>query len=245
MYRIPKNITALLVLFAIAAFVETHHAAAEQTAAKFADANDKVMHYWISIPKMDPKAREAKLPLLLFLHGAGERGDNLEIVKKHGPPKLVAAGDDLGMIVVSPQCPKGQRWDTKALVGLIDALQSKHPVDPSRIYVTGLSMGGYGTWALVAEIPDRVAAAIPICGGGDPKQADRLAKVPIWAFHGAKDSVVPAERSQVMVDAIKAAGGDVKLTLYPDAGHDSWTETYNNPDVFEWLGRQRKKAAAK
>jgi predicted peptidase len=109
-------------------------------------------------------------------------------------------------------------------------------VDPDRIYVTGLSMGGYGTWRLAATYPERIAAAVPICGGGNAeKLAKGLSKVPIWAFHGGKDPAVPIKESQAIVDAVKAEHGDIEFTIYPDAGHDSWTETYNNPKVYDWL----------
>jgi len=180
-------------------------------------------------------------PLLLFLHGSGERGDDLAQVKKHGPPKLIAAGRKFPFIVVSPQCPKvGRRsWEPYELTALLDDVSEHYKVDANRIYVTGLSMGGFGTWSLAAYTPERFAAIVPICGGGDPYLARRLAKTPAWVFHGAKDPAVPLERSEVMVEALKKRGSEVKFTVYPDALHDSWTETYENPKLYEWLLEQR------
>jgi predicted peptidase len=118
----------------------------------------------------------------------------------------------------------------------------KYKVDKDRIYVSGLSMGGFGTWSLAAYTPDRFAAIAPICGGGEPFRTRRLTGLPVWVFHGAKDKAVPLERSQEMVDALKKRGGSVKLTIYPEAGHDSWSETYDNPDFYEWLLQQRRNA---
>lgn len=197
------------------------------------------LNYLLYLPKDD--GNEALKPVLLFLHGAGERGDDLELVKVHGPPKLIAQGKHFPFIVVSPQCRKDQWWEPIELVALLDEIERKHKVDKDRIYVTGLSMGGFGTWRLAAYAPDRLAAIAPICGGGEPYWAKQFAHLPVWAFHGAKDPGVLLERSQVMIDAIKKNGGTPKFTIYPDAGHDSWTETYNNPEFYQWLLEQKRK----
>ncbi|MCH5375960.1 MAG: prolyl oligopeptidase family serine peptidase [Planctomycetes bacterium] len=179
-------------------------------------------------------------PLILFLHGSGERGDDLNQVKKHGPPKILESRKDFPFIVVSPQCPAGRRWEPFDLTALLDDVVSRYKVDEDRIYVTGLSMGGFGTWALAARTPDRFAAIVPICGGGEPGWARRLSKIPVWVFHGAKDTAVPIERSEEMVKALQAAEGNVQFTIYPEAGHDCWTETYDNPKLYEWLLQQKR-----
>ncbi|MDP6794859.1 MAG: prolyl oligopeptidase family serine peptidase [Verrucomicrobiota bacterium] len=176
-----------------------------------------------------------KFPLMLFLHGAGERGDNLELVTKHGPPKLIKNGKKFPFIVISPQCPKGNWWKADGLDALLDDLISKHAVDESRIYCTGLSMGGFGTWAIGGLNPKRFAALAPICGGGSRIDARQIGKKPVWVFHGAKDKVVPLTESERMVDALKQRGGKPRFTIYPEAGHDSWTEAYNNPKLYEWF----------
>jgi dienelactone hydrolase len=196
--------------------------------------------YLLFLPRDYAKA-DKPWPMILFLHGAGESGSDLAKVKKHGPPKIVETKKDLAFIVVSPQSPQ-RGWNADALMALVDEVASQHKVDKDRIYVTGLSMGGFGTWALAAAYPDRFAAAVPICGGGKPDDAKRLKDLPIWAFHGAKDKTVPPERSEAMVKAIKAAGGNVKFTLYPEAGHDSWTKTYDNPELYKWLLEHRRTA---
>ena len=197
------------------------------------------MKYLLYLPKQYETAKDT-WPLMLFLHGAGERGDDLQKVAQHGPPKLVASGaKEFPFVIVSPQCPENNSWsgelEIAALNALLNDIVSRYRIDTDRVYVTGLSMGGFGTWRLALEYPDRFAAIAPICGKGDPAKADRIKHLPAWVFHGAKDPLVPLSGSQDMVDALKKCGGDVRLTVYPEAGHDSWTETYNNPELYEWF----------
>jgi predicted peptidase len=205
------------------------------------------LRYLLYLPKGYGENKDQKWPVILFLHGAGERGDNLELVKKHGPPKLIEQGKEFPFIIVSPQCPMKMWWTEMldSLVALLDDVQSRYAVDPNRVYLTGLSMGGFGSWALGCRHPERFAAIAPICGGGDWFLAERLKNVPVWAFHGAKDPVVPLRESTEMVDALKRVGGDAQLTVYPEAQHDSWTETYNDPKLYEWFLSHRKNAGSK
>jgi len=196
------------------------------------------MSYLLALPKGNGRA--GRWPLVLFLHGAGERGRDLELVKKYGPPKLVAQGRDFPFILVSPQCPSEQWWRTDVLNALLDEVIARHEVDEDRVYVTGLSMGGFGTWSLAIETPERFAAVAPICGGGFPYLAFRMKKVPVWAFHGADDEVVPLYESERMVTAVNEAGGRARLTVYPDVGHDAWTQTYENPALYDWLLSHRR-----
>jgi predicted peptidase len=193
--------------------------------------------YLLYLP--DGYEQKGKLwPLLLFLHGSGERGSNLQLVKTHGPPKHVDKGRAYPFIIASPQCPVEHWWSFATLDLLLREIVEKYGVDENRIYVTGLSMGGFATWTLATEYPGRFAAIVPICGGGIPHRASLLSNLPIWAFHGAQDPVIPLLYSQEMVNAVNAAGGSATLTIYPDAGHDAWTETYDNPELYEWLMRQ-------
>ena len=179
-------------------------------------------------------------PLLLFLHGGGERGNDLNLVKTHGPPKLVEQGKELPFIVVSPQCPKDGAWQPLELTALLDDVVARYKVDQDRIYVTGLSLGGFGTWSLAAHTPNRFAALVPICGGGETYWTKQLSHVAVWAFHGAKDEGVPVRRSQEMVEALSKNGGNPKLTVYPDLAHNSWTATNDNPELYTWLLQQRR-----
>ena len=198
-------------------------------------------NYLLFLPEDYGKKR--RWPLMLFLHGAGERGSDLKKVKVHGPPKIVENKKDFPFILVSPQCPKDDWWTEKVdvLINLVDDIAARYKVDKKRIYLTGLSMGGYGTWALASAYPERFAAIAPICGGGSRIMSMRLKDIPIWVFHGAKDRTVPIKESEEMVKAIRSRGGDVKFTIYPDAGHDSWTETYNNPELYDWFLKHSKK----
>lgn len=182
---------------------------------------------------------QQRWPLVLFLHGAGERGDDLRLVKKHGLPKLVEQGTDFPFVMIAPQCPPGEWWNVVALEGLIDEVARRERIDRDRIYLTGISMGGFGTWALAIRRPERYAAIVPVCGGGERQQARWLRDLPIWAFHGDADEVVPLERSQEMIAAIERAGGAPRLTVYPGVKHDSWTATYESPEIYEWLLAQR------
>jgi predicted peptidase len=220
--------------------------AADQTRETF---KKKISHqveldYLLHVPAgYDASPKSERWPLILFLHGAGERGDDVMLVAKHGPPKLIAAGKDIPAIVVSPQCPANQWWTDhlEGLVGLLDDISRRYRVDPHRVYVTGLSMGGFGTWGLLGRYGDRFAAAIPICGGGSRIGLQRAMNVPIWAFHGDADPVVPVDETTRLVEAMKSRGAqNVKLTVYPGVAHDSWTQTYDDPAVWEWLFAQKR-----
>jgi len=206
--------------------------------------------YLLFLPKGYETSSDKRWPLLFFLHGAGERGNDIWQVAKHGPPKNIAHDPDFPFVVVSPQCPEGEVWSSDLLLGLLDEVTRDLKIDSQRIYLTGLSMGGYGTWDLGLRHPERFAAIVPICGGGElidillaeGARGQALKSLGVWAFHGGKDATVPLEQSQRMVDALQKAGvQDVKLTVYPEAGHDSWTEAYNDPKLYEWLlSHQRK-----
>ncbi|RME95735.1 MAG: phospholipase [Verrucomicrobia bacterium] len=209
------------------------------------------LRYLLAMPAEEEAeaAENGRWPLVLFLHGAGERGDDLELVTKHGPPRLVCEGRRFPFFLVAPQCPGGEVWSADALLTLLDEVLKRHPIDPGRVYLTGLSMGGYGTWSLGLKHPERFAAIVPICGGGNTidlllakeKQAEALCSLGIWAFHGAKDPVVPVEESRRMVEALRRFGcREVELTVYPEAEHDSWTQTYANDDLYEWLLMHRR-----
>jgi len=200
------------------------------------------LRYLLHLPASHVADPGTKWPLILFLHGAGERGEDLDLVRKHGIPRIVEAQGDFPFIIVSPQCPEHSTWILHAeeLMALLDEIIATQAVDAGRVYLTGLSMGGYGTWALALAHPQRFAAIAPICGRvewylGFPERASVLAHMPIWVFHGARDEVVPLEASQSAVEALKAAGGQVRFTIYPEAGHDSWTETYSNPELYAWF----------
>ena len=193
--------------------------------------------YLLDLPPGFEDTGEKKWPLLIFLHGAGERGSDINKVKVHGPPKLSGKMKELeSFVVASPQCPAEEWWDPRVLKPFVDDVIERYSIDETRVYLTGLSMGGYGTWSFATRYPETFAAVAPICGGGTPYlSARRMEDLPVWVFHGAKDPVVKLEESNLMVDAFRAMERDIKLTVYPEAGHDSWTETYANPEFYRWL----------
>ncbi len=196
------------------------------------------MDYLLYLPE-DYESKES-WPLVLFLHGSGERGTDLELVRKHGPPKLIAEGKKFPCIIVSPQCPPGKSWEAYELNALLDELCGTLKVDQERISVTGLSMGGFGTWQLANFAPARFSAIAPICGGGETRWPVDFRICPSGLSTEPRMKRFPVMRSQEMADAIRAAGGHPQLTIYPEAQHDSWTETYNNPAFFEWLLLQKR-----
>lgn len=198
------------------------------------------LNYLLYFPKGYHAESEKKWPLILFLHGFGERGSNptdLDLLKKHGLPRLIAEGKDFPFIIASPQCPAQSWWphELDAMKALLDHLLEQHPVDKNRVYLTGLSMGGYGSWRFGCAYPELFAAIAPICGGGVRGLVEPLKNTPVWVFHGAKDTAVPLALSEEMVHALEEVGGTVRFTVYPEAGHDSWTETYNNPELYDWF----------
>ena len=217
-----------------------------------------------SLPFRWAKVGDSPKPaLVLFLHGAGERGSNNEGQLKHGVPDLLKwlTKSKESAVVVAPQCRKGIWWENlkgdyrapnagdlaekpSAMISLVfevvDRLIKENQVDPNRVYVTGLSMGGFGTFAAVARRPKLFAAAMPVCGGGDPATAKLMKKVPFWVFHGDADTVVPLSTSIMMVEALKKEGAEVKFSQYKGVRHDSWTQTYGNAAVWKWLFEQRK-----
>jgi predicted peptidase len=161
------------------------------------------------------------------------------------PPNISELKSEVQFIVVYPQCPKGNKgnyrgWPKKLLFNVINDIISQHHVDKNRIYVTGLSMGGSGAWDMACAYPDLIAAVAPICGWTQMKNACNMKNVPVWAFHGALDPVVPLKESEEMVAAVKACGGNARLTIYPDTGHNAWTKTYNNKDLYDWFLRHSK-----
>lgn len=242
----PLHLFSALAVLLSASLALAEPTPGQQTAEMYEGKGAK-LGYLLHVPADYKNDGDKKWSVILFLHGSGERGDGtteLEKNKKHGPPKLVD-GLTKDFIVISPQCPKNSRWQPEPLKGLLDEVVGKlKNADTDRIYLTGLSMGGFGSWMLASAYPDTFAAVAPICGGGNPATAEKMKQLPIWVFHGDKDTAVKVELSQMMVDALKTAGAkNVEFTIYPGVGHDSWTQTYANPKLYEWMlkhTRQKK-----
>ena len=227
-------------------------------AKTYSSSAGEPLKYRIHVPEAKDPAE--KLPLILFFHGAGERGDDNVSQLTHGANPIMAYAKkaDTDVIVIAPQCPKGKQWvDTpwsadshtmpakpsesmQLVIDLLKEVRETMPVDETRIYVTGLSMGGFGTWDIIQRMPDTFAAAMPVCGGGDTAEAETIKDIPIHVFHGGNDTVVKTKRSQDMVAALKTAGSTVQYTEYPGVGHDSWSKTYSTDENLAWLLAQKK-----
>lgn len=237
-----KIATALLSAFL--ALTATSSTAGEQTHEQFTGKAtlDVDYRYLLALPDGYKADESRRWPLVVFLHGAGERGTDLELLKKHGPPKLIAAGQKIDAVVASLQCLPAQIWNPHGVKAVTDHLIKTLRIDADRVYLTGLSMGGFGTWDTALEYPDTFAAIVPICGGAGVRfvMAERIKHLPAWIFHGAKDPVVEPAYSQKMFDVLTKLGGNVKLTMYPEAKHDSWTAAYDDPELWEWLLAQKR-----
>jgi predicted peptidase len=197
---------------------------------------------WVALPR-EYATRSERWPLLIFLHGSGERGSDLEKVKLHGPPMWAARrapAEAYPFILASPQLEDGARWEPERLHRLLLALKARLHVDPQRCLGTGLSLGGHGIWHWATAYPRDLAAIAPVCGFGEPAKVAAMRGVPVRGYHGEQDSVVPLAGQQACVNALNAAGGRATLTIYPGVGHDAWTPAYQDPGLLPWLLAQRQ-----
>lgn len=238
-----KHIAALLSLVGVLVLTTWARAGEpkhgfQQRVHQGADGDRK---YGLFVPHTYQGDKEA--PLILFLHGAGERGDDGSAPVKQGignAIKFKGNEKNFPFFVIFPQCRQKSSWkadspDAQEALAILDGIMKEYKIDPKRIYLTGLSMGGYGTWSLAAAYPDKWAAIVPICGGGDPATADKIKHIPCWCFHGDLDKAVVVGKSREMIDALKKAGGMPRYTEYPYVGHNSWDPAYVTPELYPWL----------
>lgn len=197
--------------------------------------------YAVRLPEGYNTKPNTNWPLILFLHGAGDRGADLSSIHSLGPMGYAQRTKGFPFIVAAPLCPKGKQWSPDVLDALLDELKNTYRIDSNRVYLTGFSLGGTGTWALAMEHPKRFAAIAPLCGRAIPVLADRLRNMPVWVFHGDEDENVPFENSRLMVSCLKNCGNlKVKFTAYSGVGHAIWEETYSNQALYDWfLGHKR------
>jgi predicted peptidase len=242
--RISVLLVALLVIFPVAGPARAADPHPKLKSGEFtAEVSVKVGYrYVLYVPEDYKKEDSKKWPLIIFLHGSGERGDDLDVLTRHGPPKMVAGGHSFPAFIISPQAPNHVTWEPHSVKACLDAMEKEYHIDQDRVYITGISMGGYGVWDAIMAYPHTFAAAVPICGSAGVKfvAAERIKHVPVWIFHGSDDTVVPAANSQRIYDALVEAGGTPKLTIYAGVGHDSWSQTYDDPDLWEWLFAQKR-----
>lgn len=230
------------------------NAAAVTEAKTYTNAAGASLNYRFHAPVRVETGK--RYPLILFLHGSGSRGSDNTRHLVHGWPIIsYMIEKKKECFFLAPQCPVKQRWrgfekgkltaepsaQMALVLELLDKTIKERPVDTSRMYVTGLSMGGYGTWDIILRRPDLFAAAMPICGGGDTTLAWKVRSVPIWVFHGDSDTIVPPTYSRQMVSALWQCDGNVRYREYPGVGHNCWEATYADPTVLDWLFSQMKK----
>ena len=195
-------------------------------------------HYLTFLPERYGSSR-CRWPLVLFLHGSGECGDDPHQVKKHGLPKLADNGRVFPFVLIAPQCPKGSSWSEDFLEMVLDDVLARFRVDPNRVILTGISLGGNGVWRMAIRYPDRFAAVVPVAAWGPRGRVARLKQVPVWAFHGARDRGVPLRAGKAIVTALKKAGGRVKFTVYKTADHaETWEKAYANEGLYRWMLKQ-------
>lgn len=248
----------LLSIFTSLLIAVTANAADEYEAKTFTGTTGTLPYRILAPAKPEPKTT---YPLVVFLHGAGERGDDNLRQIHHGGSLFLDAGNraKYPAFVIFPQCPNGKRWvevnwgeasphqqpekpsePMSLVIELIPSLMKSLPIDPSRVYLMGNSMGGFGTWDLAARHPEWFAAAVPICGGADDSTAPLLAKMPVWTFHGDQDNTIKVGRTRSMVEALKKAGGNPKYSELPGISHNAWSPAFANPELLPWLFAQKR-----
>jgi len=200
--------------------------------------NDFSLNYILNKPQNIDETK----PLIVFLHGSGERGTDLDKLKIHGPLNYIKT-NKLDAYILVPQCPQDKYWDSEQLYLLIQKIINENKINRSKIYLTGLSMGAWGAWNLVFEYPDLFAAMVPIAGFVDrvPMVENcKIKNIPIRIYHGLQDDVVSVSYAIAIYDKLKDCHNDIKLEIFKDANHDSWTRVYNNPEIYEWMLQQDK-----
>ncbi|MFX0558377.1 prolyl oligopeptidase family serine peptidase [Maribacter sp. CXY002] len=198
------------------------------------------LSYYLYYPDSYQKNLNQKFPILLFLHGGGEAGEELGEVKRSGPPKLITDGKSFPFLILIPQNPYPKKWwNTRAVKQLLDTVMANNRVDHNRVYLTGLSRGGGAAWEMAVQYPETFAAMAVVCGMTPLPYASWInKKMPIWVFHGEEDDSIPIEESITMVDKLKEMGYDVRLTKYPNVGHNAWTKAYTTDELYEWFVKQ-------
>lgn len=199
-----------------------------------------INQYLAYVPYAYNKQPTTKWPVIIFLHGLGEIGTNINAIKSHGLPKYLDNEQRMPALVFSPQCNGGGWWNTATLEKFLKQVMTKYNVDPKRVYLTGLSMGGIETWAWAIQDPQSFAAIIPVSANGDPSAVGDLKNIPTWVFHGDQDGTVAYSGDVAMVNALKADGGNVQFTTIKGGYHDIWDAVYTNPALYDWMLKNKQ-----
>ena len=230
----------LVLALAFAALAQPALAASRSTDATFeATLSRRVaLPYRVWLPDGYSSSGKA-WPAILFLHGSGERGNDLSFLQRNGPPHI-AGTRGLPFVVIAPQLKEGETWSGDAVLALLDRLEGALAIDTTRVYLTGLSMGAYGAYEAAIAAPARFAAILTVSGAGNPAEVCKLKAVPTWIIHGAKDDIIPVQSGREMAKRLENCKGDVRWTLEPDTGHDAWTKVYDDPATYEWFLAHRR-----
>lgn len=219
--------------------------AGSQAFAQLRTVTDKAAYpFWLYLP--EDTVLKNNPPVLIFLHGRSLSGNNLELVKRYGVITEITRGRKIPGIVVAPQVPVGSAWDPDKILNVLTYIQKQYVTDTNRVYVAGMSLGGYGTLHFTGKYPDRIAAAVALCGGGNPSDGCKLAQIPLWIQHGKLDQAVPISESEKVVAAIRACNGGANLSykVYPDWGHSQLARVFQEDEMYKWLFSQRKQPKA-
>jgi predicted peptidase len=242
MIFIRKNMIKFFNALLILLFTTSSSTIAHQTAHKATVGNHSEVQYLLYLPADYYQNTGKQYPILLFLHGGGETGTDIEKVKTHGPPRLINEGHNFPFIVLSPQNPREQGfWDESILMGLLDKIENTHRIDPARVYLSGMSRGAYGAWRLAMSYPEKFACLIAICGVAPAYYSRWLGNMPVWVFHGDDDPVIPVSESDEVVKLMKERGQNIRYTRYSGTGHDAWTPAFETEELYHWMLEQVKK----
>jgi predicted peptidase len=251
-----RNLSLIILMFAVSAAAQCQTSRSTNTfqERKFVNAKGENLRYLFFVPKASEKHKA--YPLVLWLHGGGARGDDPQLILSFGDahgPLFFAKSENQTLypcFILAPQCPANALWSDPSSVNpsdqirlvleLLDNLQTEFSIDRTRLYVMGISMGGFATWDIIARRPNTFAAAVPICGGGNPAKAALMVDTPIWAFHGDKDDLVKVSQSQQMIQAIQEKKGHPRYTEYKDVGHYAWEPAFREPEFLSWIFAQRR-----
>jgi predicted peptidase len=228
--------------FSLLAFALFHcfHSVSQTISCSVKIEKSELYKYLVYTPGDYSNNSEKKWPLIIYLHGRSACGSNFDKVRRYGLPFFMDRGMQLDAIVAAPQCPEGKNWVADNwFMPFLNDIKDKYNIEAERIYLTGMSLGGFGAFSIAIKYPDVFAAVVPLCGGGQPTIVCPMKDIPTWVFHGDKDELVPLKRSQEMVEALEKCGGNPKFTVLKGQPHDIH-RTYNNPELYEWMLKQSK-----
>ena len=243
MNRLLPLVSSISICFLLPLLFTSCHGQPNLIEDEYKTIHQETLKYYLYFPEDYEDQKDENFPMLLFLHGGGEAGGDLESLQINGPPRMIVEGKEFPFLILAPQHPERRKfWNTRAVIQLLDHVMKENRVDPNRIYLTGLSRGGSAAWELAVQYPSKFAAMAVVCGMTPVPYADWIDRqMPIWVFHGEQDPVIPVEESENMVKRLRQMGYEVRFTKYPDVGHDAWTRAYENDELYSWFIKHKRK----